>query len=123
MAQQTREKGGSLIKESWNMVVTYVTAALLVFVLTFHLLLHSPLTGKAFEDTLAFGYATGNLVYYQVIFGVLLFAAVVHGINGLRVIVVEWLHPTRLAWLLNVIVIALMAFFIAVGTVTLIVVG
>jgi len=105
------------------MVVTYVTAALLVFVLTFHLLLHSPLTGKAFEDTLAFGYATGNLVYYQVIFGVLLFAAVVHGINGLRVIVVEWLHPTRLAWLLNVIVIALMAFFIAVGTVTLIVVG
>ena len=123
MAQQTREKGGSLIKESWNMVVTYVTAALLVFVLTFHLLLHSPLTGKAFEDTLAFGYATGNLVYYQVIFGVLLFTAVVHGINGLRVIVVEWLHPTRLAWLLNVIVIALMAFFIAVGTVTLIVVG
>ena len=111
------------MKESWNMVVTYVTAALLVFVLTFHLLLHSPLTGKAFEDTLAFGYATGNLVYYQVIFGALLIAAVVHGFNGLRVILVEWLHPARLAWLLNVIVIALMAFFIAVGTVTLIVVG
>jgi len=123
MAQPTKEKEGSLMKESWNMVVTYVTAALLVFVLTFHLLLHSPLAGKAFEDTLAFGYATGNLVYYQVIFGVLLFTAVIHGFNGLRVIVVEWLHPTRLAWLLNVLVIALMAFFIAVGTVTLIVVG
>jgi len=111
------------MKESWNMVVTYVTAALLVFVLTFHLLLHSPLAGKAFEDTLSFGYATGNLVYYQVIFGVLLFTAVIHGFNGLRVMAVEWLHPTRLAWLLNVLVIALMAFFIAVGTVTLIVVG
>jgi succinate dehydrogenase hydrophobic anchor subunit len=111
------------MKESWNMVVTYVTAALLVFVLTFHLLLHSPLAGKAFEDTLSFGNATGNLAYYQVIFGVLLITAVIHGFNGLRVVVVEWLHPTRLAWLLNVLVIALMAFFIAVGTVTLIVVG
>ncbi|HUI24421.1 MAG TPA: hypothetical protein VLY82_08570 [Nitrososphaerales archaeon] len=123
MAQRTKERSGTLMKESWNMVVTYVTAALLVFVLTFHLLLHSPLAGKAFEDTLSFGYATGNLVYYQVIFGVLLFTAVIHGFNGLRVMAVEWLHPTRLAWLLNVLVIALMAFFIAVGTVTLIVVG
>jgi len=123
LTHQTKETEGSLMKESWNMVVTYVTAALLVFVLTFHLLLHSPLAGKAFEDTLSFGNATGNLAYYQVIFGVLLITAVIHGFNGLRVIVVEWLHPTRLAWLLNVLVIALMAFFIAVGTVTLIVVG
>jgi len=121
MAQTSR--GGSLMKESWNMVVTYVTAALLVFVLTFHLLLHSPLAGKAFEDTLSFGYATGNLAYYQVVFGVLLFTAVIHGFNGLRVLAVEWLHPTRLAWLLNVVVFVLMAFFLAVGTVTLIVVG
>ena len=123
MAQQTTERGGSLMKESWNMIVTYVTAALLVFVLTFHLLLHSPLAGKAFEDTLSFGYATGNLAYYQLVFGVLLFAAVIHGFNGLRVMAVEWLHPTRLAWLLNAIVFVLMAFFLAVGTVTLIIVG
>jgi succinate dehydrogenase hydrophobic anchor subunit len=111
------------MKESWNMVVTYVTAALLVFVLTFHFLLHSPISGKAFEDTLSFGYATGNLVYYQVIFGVLLYAAVIHGFNGLRVMAVEWLHPKRRAWLLNAAVFLLMAFFLAVGTVTLIVVG
>jgi len=111
------------MKESWNMLLTYATAALLVFVLTFHLLLHSPLAGKAFEDTLSFGYATGNLAYYQVVFGVLLFTAVIHGFNGLRVMAVEWLHPTRLAWLLNAIVFVLMAFFLAVGTITLIVVG
>ena len=123
MAGRTKEKGGSLMKESWNVVVTYVTAVLLVFVLTFHLLLHSPLAGKAFEDTLTFGYATGNLAYYQEVFGVLLFAAVIHGFNGLRVMAVEWLHPTRLAWLLNVIIFVLMAFFLAVGTVTLVVVG
>jgi len=116
-------KGGSLMKESWNMVVTYLTAAILVFVLTFHLLLHSPLTGKALDATLSFGYATGNLTYYQVIFGFLLFAAVIHGLNGIRAMAIEWLHPTRRAWLLNVIVFVLMAFFLAVGTVTLVVVG
>jgi len=116
-------EGGSLMKESWNVIITYITAAILVFVLTFHLLLHSPLTGKAFDATLSFGYATGNLTYYQVIFGFLLLAAVVHGFNGVRVMAIEWLHPTRRAWLLNVIVFALMAFFLAVGTVTLVIVG
>ena len=123
MAGPSNTKDGSLIKESWNMVVTYATAAILVFVLTFHLLLHSPLTGKAFDATLSFGYATGNLAYFQVIFGFLLFAAVIHGLNGIRTIAIEWLHPTRRAWLLNMIVFVLMAFFLAVGTVTLILVG
>lgn len=111
------------MKESWNMLITYATGAILVFVLTFHLLLHSPLTGKAFEDTLTFGYASGNLVYYQLVFGLLLFAAIIHGFNGIRVMAIEWLHPTRLAWLLNLIIFVLMAFFLAVGSVTLIVVG
>ena len=123
MAGSANSKSGSLMKESWNMVVTYVTATILVFVLTFHLLLHSPLAGKAFDATLSFGYATGNLTYYQVIFGFLLFAAVRHGFNGIRVMAIEWLHPTRRAWLLNAIVFVLMAFFLAVGTVTLVVVG
>jgi len=111
------------MRESWNMIVTYITAVILVFVLTFHLLLHSPLSGKAFDATLSFGYATGDLTYYQVIFGLLLFTAVIHGFNGIRAMAIEWLHPTRRAWLLNVIVFVLMAFFLAVGTVTLIVVG
>jgi succinate dehydrogenase hydrophobic anchor subunit len=117
------EHRNSLMKESWNMVVTYITAAILVFVLTFHLLLQSPLTGKAFEGTLSFSYATGNLVYYQIVFGLLLLTAVVHGLNGIRVLAIEWLHPQRLGWLLNLIVLAVMAFLLAVGTTTLIVVG
>jgi succinate dehydrogenase hydrophobic anchor subunit len=123
MAGPADAKGGSLMRESWNMIVTYVTAAILVFVLTFHLLLHSPLAGRAFDASLSFGYATGNLTYYQAIFGFLLFAAVIHGFNGIRAMAIEWLHPTRRAWLLNAIVFVLMAFFLAVGTVTLIVVG
>jgi len=123
MTEPFQEKGGSLMKESWNMVVTYVTGALLVFVLTFHLLLHSPLTGMAFDSTLLFPTAKSNLMDYQIVFGLLLVGAVIHGFNGIRVMAVEWLHPTRFSWLLNLIILLLMAFFIAVGMVTLIVVG
>ena len=108
----------SLINESWNMLLTYVTAMILVFVLTIHFLLQSPLTGSPFESTLTFSYATGNLHYFQVVFGLLLFAAVLHGLNGVRAIAMEWLHPRRV-WLLNLVVVALMAFFLALGSYTL----
>ena len=114
---------GTLMKESWSMLVTYITAAVLVFVLTFHLLLESPLVGKTLEDTLTFANATNNLVYYQVVFGLLLFTAVVHGLNGVRVMALEWFHPRNRAWLLNLLILVLMAFFLAVGTITLIRVG
>lgn len=109
----------SLIKESWNMLLTYLTAMILVFVLTFHLLLQSPLTGESFESTLTFGYATGNLVYFKLVFGLLLFAAILHGFNGVRTIALEWFHPQKRAWLLNLIIVSLMAFFLALGSYTL----
>jgi succinate dehydrogenase hydrophobic anchor subunit len=119
MAQHTT----SLMKESWSMLATYITAIILVFVLTFHLLLESPLTGKTLDDTLTFGAASNNMVYYQVVFGLLLITAVIHGLNGIRAIAVEWLHPKRFRLLLNLIIVVLMAFFLAVGTYTLVVVG
>jgi len=122
MGEPVAEGGKSLMKESWNMLLTYITAAVLVFVLTFHLLLESPLVGKTLEDTLTFGVATGNLVYYRIVFGLLLLTAVIHGFNGLRVLAVEWLHPKKLGWLLNLIILLVMAFLLAVGTVTLVVV-
>ena len=122
LGEPVADRGNSLMKESWNMLLTYVTAAVLVFVLTFHLLLQSPLAGKAFEDTLSFGSATGNLVYYRVVFGLLLLTALIHGFNGLRVLAIEWLHPKNMGWLLNLVILVLMAFLLAVGTVTLIVV-
>ena len=117
------ERNYSLLKESWSMVVTYATALVLVFVLTIHLLLESPLTGMPLEATLTFGYATGNLVYYKVVFGLLLYAAVLHGVNGLRVVALEWLHPRKKGWLLNIIAVALMGFFLALGTYTLVTVA
>jgi succinate dehydrogenase hydrophobic anchor subunit len=102
------------------MLLTYVTALVLVFVLTIHLLLESPLTGLPLDATLTFGFATGNLIYFKVVFGLLLYAAVIHGISGLRVIALEWLHPRRRAWLLNLLAVALAGFFLALGTYTLV---
>ena len=117
------EKEYSLMNESWNMLLTYATAVVLVFVLTFHLLLQSPLTGAPFESTLTFGYATGHLVYFKLVFGLLLYAAIFHGFNGVRAIALEWLHPQKRAWLLNLVIVALMAFFLALGSYTLLAVG
>jgi len=114
------------MKESWSMILTYFSAMVLVFVLTFHFLLQGPLSGKPFEGAegvLAFSYATGNLTSFEVVFGLLLYGAILHGLNGLRVIMLEWLHPQKKAWLLNLIVVALMAFFLALGSYTLVAVG
>jgi len=105
------------------MLITYVTAMILVFVLTFHFVLQGPLAGKSFESTLTFGYATGNLGEFSLIFALLLFAAVIHGFNGIRAIALEWLHPQRRAWLLNLTVLALIAFFLALGSYTLLIAG
>ena len=113
------------MKESWSMILTYASAMVLVFVLTFHFLLQGPLSGKPFgmEGVLAFNYATGNLVSFEVVFGLLLYAAILHGLNGVRVIALEWFHPQKKAWLLNLIIVVLMAFFLALGSYTLLAVG
>jgi len=114
------------MKESWSMILTYACAMILVFVLTFHFLLQGPLAGKPFEGTggvLAFSYAAGNLVNFEVVFGLLLYAAILHGLNGVRVIALEWFHPQKKAWLLNLIIVVLMAFFLALGSYTLLAVG
>ncbi|MGD1055627.1 MAG: hypothetical protein ABR867_06065 [Nitrososphaerales archaeon] len=113
------------MKESWNMILTYITAMVLIFVLTFHFLLQGPLSGKPFDmsGVLSFTYAKGKLVSFDVVFGLLLYTAILHGLNGVRVIALEWFHPEKKAWVLNLIVVALMAFFLALGSYTLLAVG
>lgn len=111
----------SLFKESWLMILMYATAAILIFMLTFHLILHSPLTGKTFEETLNYAYARSNLTNYKVLFGLALYAAVIHGVSGLRAIMLEWIHPQR-SWIVNFPMIILTALLLAMGTLTLILV-
>jgi len=117
------QKSYSLLKESWGMLLTYITAMVLVVVLTIHLLLESPLTGVQLDATLLFPVAKANLIYFKVVFGLLLYAAVIHGVNGLRVIALEWFHPRERAWLLSLLAVMLMGFFLALGSYTLLTVA
>jgi len=105
------------------MLLTYITAMVLVVVLTIHLLLESPLTGVQLDATLSFLVARYNLTYFKVVFGLLLYAAVIHGVNGLRVIALEWLHPRKRGWLLNLLALVLIGFFLALGSYTLLTVA
>ncbi len=111
----------SLLKESWNMILMYALALIMIFVLTFHLLLVSPLTGRTFDQVLNYNYVLQNLTYYRIVFGLLLYAAVIHGLNGLRIVIIEWLHVKRFQWAVNIIIVILMAILLAFGTYTLIV--
>ncbi len=110
----------SLLKESWNMILMYALALIMIFVLTFHLLLVSPLTGRTFDQVLTYSYVLHNLTYYRIVFGLLLYAAVIHGLNGLRIVLIEWLHIKRFQWIINIIIVILMAILLAFGTYTLI---
>lgn len=102
------------------MLLMYALGLIMIFVLTFHLLLVSPLTGRTFAEALSYSYVLHNLTYYQIIFGILLYAATIHGLNGLRVVLIEWLHPGKYQWIINAIIIVLMAMLLALGTYTLI---
>jgi len=110
----------SIFKESWVMLIVYATAIILIFTLTFHLLLQSPLTGLSFQETLSFAYVSRNLLYYRVIFGLLLYAATIHGMIGLRTVILEWLHPKSYTWAINLMTVVVMAAVLALGTLTLI---
>jgi len=104
------------------MILIYATALILVIVLPLHLVFVSPLTGKPFEDTLSYSFALHNLTAYQIAFGILLYAAAIHGFLGLRAILIEWLHPDKLGErAINAVIIVLMIIVLAVGTYTLVV--
>lgn len=80
----------STMRESRIMLIQYVTAAAALVLVTFHLLLQGVIvpysTALSFDRVLS--------VYRGVIDGslleILLGAVVVHGFNGLRIILLEW---------------------------------
>jgi succinate dehydrogenase hydrophobic anchor subunit len=111
----------SLLKESWNMVLMYALALIMIFVLTFHLLLVSPLTGRTFDETLTYSFVLHNLTYYRIVFGILLYAAVIHGMNGLMIVLLEWLLVRKYQWAVNLLIVILIAVLLALGTYTLVV--
>lgn len=101
------------------MFVHYITAIILAVVLTAHLLLHSPFVGIDLEKTLDFEYVFGNLKGYGMIFGLLLFAAVIHGVNGLRVLLLELSQNRGWNVFVNILTVILAVALLAIGLTTL----
>jgi len=107
-------------RESWVMLIHYITAIILVVALTAHLLLHSPFAGLDFESSLSFINVAGNLKNLGPLFFVLLLAAVIHGVNGLRILLLELWQNKGWNLFVNIIAIVLIVALIAIGTMTLI---
>lgn len=100
----------------------YVTGILLIFLLTWHLVVRVPwLRGvKSFAETLA-----PELVYHEVTaYGVLLlifaYATLLHGFNGLKNVLLEWTSG-RYKGLITAIIVIL--FFVFAGLATYTVIG
>jgi succinate dehydrogenase / fumarate reductase membrane anchor subunit len=103
----------TVVRSSTVNVWQYITAIALIFVLTFHLMERvpglSPLSGETYEDTLKSENVAQAYNSYSIVLGILLVAALFHGFNGLRGILLEmrqgrgWsLFVNVLTWILFV---------------------
>ncbi len=106
--------------ESWVMLLHYITAIILVVVLTAHLLLHSPFVGLDFESSLNFDVAKSNLQGLSPLFALLVIAAIIHGVNGLRVLLLELSQNKGWNVFVNVLAVILAIALLAIGLSTLV---
>ncbi|MET1129295.1 MAG: succinate:quinone oxidoreductase [Thermoproteota archaeon] len=97
----------------------YVTAIALIFVLTFHLIERvpglSPLSGETYEDTLRSENVARAYDSYGIVLGILLVAALFHGFNGLRGILLEMRQGSSWSLFINALVWIVFVGFVAWG--------
>lgn len=106
--------------ESWVTLIHYITAIVLVVVLAAHLLLHSPFVGMDFEKSLSYDVVKSNLQYLSPVFALLVVAAVVHGINGLRILLLELSQNRGWNVFVNVLAVILVIALLVLGLTTLV---
>lgn len=106
--------------EGWVMLIHYITAIILVIVLTAHLLLHSPFIGLNFETSLNFDIAKSNLQGLSPLFALLVIAAVIHGVNGLRILLLELSQNKGWSIFVNILAVILTIALLVVGLSTLV---
>ncbi len=106
---------------SKKMLLQYLTAILLIFLLTWHLVIRVPwLRGvESFMETLA-----PDVIYHEIsAYGVLLlifaYATLLHGFNGLRNILLEWTNG-KYAGLITVVIVVLLIVFAGLATYTVV---
>ncbi len=93
-----------MARASYLQVWQYITAIILIVVLGFHLIERvpglSPLTPETYEESLTYEAVRKAYTEYGWVLAILLVAALFHGLNGVRGILLEW-RQTR-GWTLAV---------------------
>jgi len=109
-----------MVRESTLSLLQYVTAMILIIVLTVHVLTHIPgIMYSSYHESLE-----PNNVYrnYRIIGGVLailLPVAAIHGLNGLRGILLELKQGRAWELLVNIVMVILGVYAIGLGMITL----
>ena len=95
----------------------YITAIILIVVLTFHLLERVPwwFSGvNTYHETLRSTFVAKEYHSFWPILIILAYVAVFHGLNGLRIMLIEWIP--RLAKIWTVLFWVIFVFFIIVAS-------
>lgn len=96
-----------MVRESTLMTLHYITAAIMVVVLTIHVLMHTPVLEAGYEVSLEYEKVLEHYNIAWLDLAILLYAALFHGLNGLRVILIE-LHQgpvweKAVSWILLIV--------------------
>jgi len=107
------------LRESYIRFIQYILGLVIVVTLLIHLAIFSSYTGEGYVSGLSWESVAErmNNPYYDLLYGILLFALLTHGFIGLRNILYEYIASGRLrliiSWTLLIIYILLMAYGLA----------
>ena len=100
-------------------LLQYITAILLLFLVAFHLAERIPwITGVSYEESLKSEYVSRAYSEYGWLLLLLAYAALFHGLNGVRGMLYEW-RPGR-ARLWDALTIAIFLLFAGIATYTVV---
>lgn len=104
-----------------QLLLQYVTAILLIFLLTWHLVIRVPAFRgvDTFMETLSVKLVYGEITSYGVLLLIFAYAVLLHGFNGLRTVLLEWTSG-RYSRMITVIIIILFIIFAYLATYTVV---
>lgn len=95
-----------------QLLLQYVTAILLIFLLTWHLVIRVPaLRGVgSFMETLSPNLVYGEISGYGILLLIFAYSVLLHGFNGLRTVLLEWTNGKYNKTITAIIVILFIVF-------------
>ncbi len=107
----------SMVRPGYLSLIQYVSAIILIFLISWHLILRfPPLHGvESFIDTMKPEILYEEITVYGVLLVLLLVAAVFHGVNGIRSMLLEWSSNKYWTLIVNLLAIIVFLVLIVVG--------